>query len=654
MKQPKAKKQTNLHLTTPLVQTMYLGQGLKQEAKYLQLSGKFGMSILKEDVKNGAKPYAPFLETLKQNETCYNIITVPTEEDGFRAVAYLAGIYAEENEPLDEEIIPEYEDEKQDDVFGDIFDFDSDPSIGNSIDDLFNEDGFGLEDDAPQFPESSDRIPVISMSAVTNYDRGPASLPFGSFNLQSNNATPFEAPWWTSCTEGSVCIIKSPEGFMDPFDSYESLSEMDIHALKRFSCNERVYIVIVGDKEHDYDYSINTCMLEYTANQFAMDDKPEVMDAYYLKLLTQSAKEHGFKFSRHLDLSMMCSKLSKIDKMHPCAKFDKIMQYLLHIKAPQELTAKEFESLGLSKMIAKIDVNKSNATLDKDLVGMQQVKNQVNATLNLLRYNQKREKMGIKGAKFHNVHLFIGAPGTAKTTVAQIMANTMATEGLLSGNRFISVTGAQLKGAYVGQTAPKVHSLFMEYDAILIDEAYSLTSSMNGEMDSYSQEALAQLAVELEQHATDKLVIFAGYGGRNVSKENNLMYQFLQANPGIKSRVCSTIYFDSYSPDDMLAILQHLSKQADLVITNSCDEQIKAYFAKRQYQNDFGNGREARVFLELCQRNLAQRIMSGAIKEPSKKDMNTVTEADVTATLNELTNSRTEQLGQHSTSLGFI
>ena len=649
-----SKHQKDLHLATPLVQSMYLGTGLKQEAKYLRLDKNLYLSALKEDIKNGAKPYAPFLQTLKQNETCYNIITAPSEEDGLRAVIYLAGIHAEQN-GLDiddgEPVLPA-EEEEDSNTLKSVFDFESETN--ENFFDPNESDDYDSDFESYGFPESDDCIPIVSLDEVTNYDRGPEELPFGGFNLQSSNATPPEAPWWTTCTDGPICLIKDTTRTTFGFCSTECLTPLDINALKRFSTNARVYVVIVKDEEYDYDYSINTCMLEYTANHFAMDANPEVMDAYYLKLLQKSARDHGFTFSRHLDLKLMCSKLSKIDKMHPSAKFDKIMRYLIHINAPKELTAKEFESLGLTKMIARIDTNNSNASLEKDLIGMEQVKEQVNATLNLLRYNQKREKMGLKGTKFHNVHLFIGAPGTAKTTVAQIMANSMASEGLLPGNRFISVTGAQLKGAYVGQTAPKVHSLFTEYDAILIDEAYSLTSIMNGEMDSYSQEALAQLAVELEQHATDKLVIFAGYGGRNVTKENNLMYQFMQANPGIRSRICSTIYFDSYSPDDMLAILQHLSKQADLVIPTTCDDQIKAYFAKRQSQNDFGNGREARVFMELCQRNLAKRIMTQPDKELTAKMMNTITAEDITATLNELSSSRQEQLGQQDVRLGFL
>lgn len=94
-----------------------------------------------------------------------------------------------------------------------------------------------------------------------------------------------------------------------------------------------------------------------------------------------------------------------------------------------------------------------------------------------MKFNKMRQKMGMKGSAYHNVHVMLGAPGTAKTTVATIMGQMMFEENLLSDNRMICINGAELKGKYVGHSAPKTKSLFEDYDVIVIDEALLQPSS---------------------------------------------------------------------------------------------------------------------------------------------------------------------------------
>jgi SpoVK/Ycf46/Vps4 family AAA+-type ATPase len=293
--------------------------------------------------------------------------------------------------------------------------------------------------------------------------------------------------------------------------------------------------------------------------------------------------------------------------------------------------------------------------MDKNLHGMDAVKNQVKEIVHMMKYAKLREDRGLGKTDFHNVHLFVGAPGTAKTTMAKLMAKMMQEEGLINGDRFISVTGAQLKGEFVGHTAPKVHALFERYDAIFIDEAYSLTCGSEGRdgIDSFSQEALAQLAIELEEHGRDKLVIFAGYGGKNLSKKDNLMYKFLTSNPGISSRVCSTIYFDSYSPEEMVSIVHHLAKKDNLEMNSDLDGKISEYFAERRGERDFGNGREARAFLESCERCVAHRITPLLKDKVSDGMLNTILPEDIENALKKVRESHSEQMGEYGRKFGI-
>lgn len=633
-------------ITTPDVKTIYIGKGHKQKAKYLQLHADFGRKQFVEDLAAGAKIYGSFEEVLKLNTTRYNLITAPTEEDGLRAVAYLAGIFAEEKG---------YDDHELDEGFYE------DGSYKKEIDledqeYTFDEDELWEDDSYDAYQESFDRIPIINMNEVEFAENRNNGFGFGVFNMELQNNGRRERPWWTDCSDHSVCLIKDfHSNEFEPF-SFTKLTTSEIDCLKRFSGNENVFVVVISKDISEDDFSITTAALEYTANSFRVEDKEQDKAAYYRKLLEDVAGRRGFSFSREVDLELLADKLGRINREYPCKEYEKIMDYLIHIDAPKRLKSDSFDRLGLDKLINKLSFNRTDSTLEAELAGMEDVKKQIHNIINMLRYVKLREARGIKSTGFHNVHLFLGAPGTAKTTVAKMMAVMMQREGLINGDRFVSITGAQLKGSYVGQTAPKIHALFREYDAIFIDEAYSLAcgSEVEGGMDSYSQEALAQLAVELEEHATDKLIIFAGYGGRNVSKKNNLMHKFLKSNPGISSRINSTVYFDSYTPENMVEIVHRLAELSSIKLPDKNDEEIAAYFGTRQNEADFGNGREARVFLEHCERMVAERIAGKDLDSLSDKELNTVTGEDIRHTIEALKKKRTNEMGQFGQRFGFL
>ncbi|MCR4657551.1 MAG: AAA family ATPase [Lachnospiraceae bacterium] len=644
------KKRIDFHLKMPDVRTVYLGTGAKQRAEYLQLPKDFGRRIFEEDVASGADIYEGFTDILNHKETQYNIITAPSKEDGLRAVAYMAGIMAE-SEGFNEEDIS-YEDFDQDEHFK--------RETELVEDEITQVPGDSDEDDEDDYKyiESFDRIPLIRMRELTELEENRNfNYGFGNINLEFQNNAKKITPWWLSCTEQAVCVIidhQSNDGFWISFS--ETISEFEISQLRRFKDNRAVFLLIVDNTVREDDFSVNTAMLEYTANCFHVEQKQSVLSEYYKKLLLAVAAGYGYTFSKTLDLTLLADKLSKIDKQKPCSKFIKIMEYLKHIGASQTLRAKDFENLGLKKLIDMIGAEDGNLSIDTELVGMDKTKKQVKNIMNMLRFIKLRTNRNMKNSRYHNVHLFIGAPGTAKTTMAKMMAKAMQKEGLISGNRFISVTGAQLKGAYVGQTAPKVHELFNNYDAIFIDEAYSLVSGSEGEggIDSYAQEALAQLAVELEEHAMDKLVIFAGYGGKKTSKKDNLMFKFLKSNPGISSRINSTVYFDSYTPEDMIRIVRHLAEEASLRFPTEGEEELKEYFASRQNDNDFGNGREARSFLEHCECYVAERVSAKDPEKLTDKELNTILAEDVRGAIKDLKQEKTDQIGQNNVQYGFL
>ena len=127
----------------------------------------------------------------------------------------------------------------------------------------------------------------------------------------------------------------------------------------------------------------------------------------------------------------------------------------------------------------------------------------------------------------------------------------------------------------------------------------------------------------------DKLVIFAGYGGKDVSEKDDKMRNFLNANPGIKSRITSTIYFDSYSPSEMVQIFFRIAANQKYSVDIKAQEMLLDYFKHRCAAKNFGNGREARSLLEMAVTFTARRMIENNSKKPSKEEMQIMTFEDV-------------------------
>lgn len=124
------------------------------------------------------------------------------------------------------------------------------------------------------------------------------------------------------------------------------------------------------------------------------------------------------------------------------------------------------------------------------------------------------------------------------------------------------------------------------------------------------------------------------------------MKEFLEANPGIKSRINSTIYFNSYTPEEMVQIVHRLAERMDYSVNKKVDEMIRNYFIERGNQKNFGNGREARSLLEQCIIFAARRVMSTPKKEISKKQMKEILFEDVENAIRKQKNENILQAGR--------
>lgn len=265
----------------------------------------------------------------------------------------------------------------------------------------------------------------------------------------------------------------------------------------------------------------------------------------------------------------------------------------------------------ISRVIVPEDT-KAYQRLCRQVIGQEEMKRTLCKLAAVYQFARKREEYSLVSPPIHKVLAFIGPPGTAKTTAARFFAEMMTEEGIIGGNRIAYVTGTQLKAKYVGQTSERVHQIFEGNDIIIIDEAYSLVNYNEAERtDNFSQEALAQLCIEVEDHSDDKLIIFAGYGGK-INEKNNKMKKFLSENPGIASRITFTVQFSPYTAEEMLDIFEALAGQTTFRLEDGWRELMLPFFEERLKDENFGNGREARRFLEHAMAIAAEKFLRWA------------------------------------------
>ncbi|MBR5990120.1 AAA+-type ATPase, SpoVK/Ycf46/Vps4 family [Prevotella aff. ruminicola Tc2-24] len=246
-----------------------------------------------------------------------------------------------------------------------------------------------------------------------------------------------------------------------------------------------------------------------------------------------------------------------------------------------------------------VDISDCLAKLD-GLVGLNAVKKEVS---NLAAYLNLQIKRG-ETSTFQGKHyVFTGNPGTGKTTVARIMADIFKTLGIVSRGQLVEADRSKLVAGYSGQTAIKTNQLVDQAmgGVLFIDEAYTLRSS---EGDSFGAEAIDTLLKRLEDDRGKFICIVAGY--------TDQMHEFIDSNPGLKSRFTQTIHFDDYTPDELTDIFLHLAKGKNFTIDDTTRAAIHRQFEQLYLRRDknFGNAREARrIFDETVERQ-SQRLVT--------------------------------------------
>lgn len=251
------------------------------------------------------------------------------------------------------------------------------------------------------------------------------------------------------------------------------------------------------------------------------------------------------------------------------------------------------------------------------MVGLKQVKSEVTEFVAMAQMNKLRRDKGLHTSKMTLHSLFLGNPGTGKTTIARIVGQLLYDKHIITSEKFIETSRSDLVGRYIGETAQKTRKILESAlgGVLFIDEAYALANG--GERD-FEIESINEILKFMEDHREDIVIIFAGY--------TDSMEKFLNMNEGLKSRIPNVFHFEDYTADELTTIgLTALESEGYKINKSEYSDLVHHNF---EISDDRSNGRWIRNINEKIIKKLAVRLLKN-----NKADLLTITTEDIQAVM---------------------
>lgn len=398
-------------------------------------------------------------------------------------------------------------------------------------------------------------------------------------------------------TNNGIIVLKDLEGTIVQDTNFKKKL---LHTIKEH-LQDRKITILIGTKEETSSFFNND-----------LDEK-----SLYFNFTLEGINPSSNEILNNILESLKENTLSSKDQVN-------LLSYINETFTKSGLDYKTYKDnlvkyISFNNKIPELEEVKSTEEIFKDLndlVGLAKVKKSLYDLVDLITLkNKTKDDLKLKNINLHM--LFLGNPGTGKTTVARMLSNILYNLGYIRQNKLIEVSSKDLVAEYVGQTAPKTMEVINNSlgGILFIDEAYALATDKTN---SYNKEAIATLIKAMEDYRDDLVVIFAGY-----TKE---MQDFIDSNSGIASRIGYTFMFDDYTNYELKEIFTGMMKKSGFIVKDEALTKLEELIDNAREDKNFGNARFVRNVYE-------KTIIMHATNTKNIKDktkLKTITKADIT------------------------